>query len=695
MAALKNGQVIVTGGVPVLAKTTPPLASAEVLASRRDIRPLRLRAAICYGRPIVIHGPTRMIDVLPTTAAEPRLEPPRVQRRARVALVNMPFAAAARPSIQCGLLKAGVARRGHDVHVHYLNLELASAIGHELYSRLSDLRTEMLLGEWLFSYGAFGSVGDVDGYRASVPNIDEVCREFGFDFDELSRMRIELFPSVLDRWCTSVDWSQYRAVGFTSTFEQNVAALGLARRIKHAHPDVSIIFGGANFDGEMGVEYVRAFDWIDYAVIGEGDRALPDLIDALASDRDVDLPGVVGREDAPSVRTSPAPSLIRDMDSIPDPDYDDYFATLGRLGRDKVLGTAIPLLLIETARGCWWGEKHHCTFCGLNAQGMAFRSKSSERVLSEMRRLSGKYRIANFESVDNIMDMHYLEEVLGPIASEQLDYELFYEVKANLDRKQLRALAKGGVRTIQPGIESLSTHVLKLMRKGSNLLLNVRVMKWAHYYGMRVAWNLIHGFPGETLDDYERQADLIPLLVHLPPPAGGGRIWLERFSPYFTDPDFAARDVRPWEVYRHVYPEAEIDIAKIAYFFSYRFEDVVPRESLARFFEAMDDWQDSWKAGRRPILVYRRAPDWIQIMDKRRMDAPAAHAFSGWEAAAYEICGETDRTPKRVVTMLAEQGHEIPLDDVQALLARFCDTGLMVEDGGHYLSLALPANGNW
>ena len=47
----------------------------------------------------------------------------------RVALVNMPFAGANRPSIQCGLLKAGLVREGHEVDVHYLNLELAAEIG--------------------------------------------------------------------------------------------------------------------------------------------------------------------------------------------------------------------------------------------------------------------------------------------------------------------------------------------------------------------------------------------------------------------------------------------------------------------------------------------------------------------------------------------------------------------------------------
>ena len=67
-------------------------------------------------------------------------------------------------------------------------------------------------------------------------------------------------------------------VGFTSTFDQNVASLTLAKLIKDLYPDVRIVFGGANFDGEMGLEYFRAFPWIDHVVVGEGEEPFPALV---------------------------------------------------------------------------------------------------------------------------------------------------------------------------------------------------------------------------------------------------------------------------------------------------------------------------------------------------------------------------------------------------------------------------------
>ncbi len=614
----------------------------------------------------------------------------------RVGLVNMPFAAAIRPSIQCGLLKAVLVRAGHAVDVHYLNLELAAELGERVYGELAALRSDHLLGEWLFSVAAFGRREDEQVYREAHPSLAETCKQLGWTFEDLCRLRVETFPELVERWAAEIDWGGYAVVGFTSTFEQNVAALALARRVKERFPDVVTVFGGANFDGEMGPEYVRAFDWIDYAVVGEGDEALPALVARVGDGESaVGLPGVAARMNGAVVESGPAP-LVRNLDALPDPDYDDFFAALTRLGRERVLGNSMPLLLFESARGCWWGEKHHCTFCGLNALGMSYRSKSPQRIHAELRRLSARYQIANFEAVDNILDMRYLEELCRVLIESRYDYQIFYEVKANLRREQLRTLARAGVRIIQPGIESLSTHVLKLMRKGSTMLLNVRLLKWAHYYGITVAWNLLTGFPGETREDYEQQARLMPLLVHLPPPSGGGPIWLERFSPYFTDESFPVRDAAPSEAYRFAYPEGSVDVRRIAYFFSYTMGDTVPEKCLEGVYRSMQVWQDRWKESRRPVLVYQRTPDWIQVVDRREPGSPRVHAFPGLEAAVYEACGDTYHTPARIATALDEEhGVSVDTETVEHALTRFCELGLMVQEDGQYLSLALPVNANW
>ena len=73
--------------------------------------------------------------------------------------------------------------------------------------------------------------------------------------------------------------------------------------------------------------------------------------------------------------------MTASLAELPIPDYDDYFEELqGSLYRAAIL----PGLPVEMSRGCWWGQKSHCTFCGLNGGGMNYRSKAPEQVLEEI-----------------------------------------------------------------------------------------------------------------------------------------------------------------------------------------------------------------------------------------------------------------------------------------------------------------------
>jgi ribosomal peptide maturation radical SAM protein 1 len=201
--------------------------------------------------------------------------------------------------------------------------------------------------------------------------------------------------------------------------------------------------------------------------------------------------------------------LIRDIDALPTPDYDHYFETL----RTSTLSSLIqPGLLAESSRGCWWGEKSHCTFCGLNGTGMKYRSKSPERVLAELSELSARYGIRSFQFVDNILDMSFFKTLLPKLAAGKDTYSLFYEIKSNLKREQVRLLAEAGVRWIQPGIESLDDNVLGLIGKGNSTLMNLQLLKWCREFGIHAAWNMLSGVPGESDSWYEAMAKWLPAI---------------------------------------------------------------------------------------------------------------------------------------------------------------------------------------
>src|SRR5262249_17130682 len=147
-------------------------------------------------------------------------------------------------------------------------------------------------------------------------------------------------------------------------------SLALLRRIKELSPATVTMIGGANCEGVMGETTHRAFPWIDVVMTGEVDAFFGDFCHVIL---DRGLPA--GARQAPegvlcaahrgrtALRLVPPRPILHSMDEAASPDYDDYVAQL----RQSPFGDrVVPTLSFESSRGCWWGMKHHCTFCGIS-----------------------------------------------------------------------------------------------------------------------------------------------------------------------------------------------------------------------------------------------------------------------------------------------------------------------------------------
>jgi ribosomal peptide maturation radical SAM protein 1 len=633
-------------------------------------------------------------------SADPAPDTPIGLTRPRIALVCMPFASAQRPSIQIGLITAIARRAGFEVDAFHFNLDLALELTPALYEPLCEHRGHMT-GEWLFAPAAFGESAPADeaAYFEAFPEDVQWADKLGKDTAFLCGLRQRVLPAFIDKCLAAVDWGRYGLVGFSSVFQQNVSCLALARRIKRVFPAVKIVFGGANMEGEMGREYARAFPFVDYVISGEADHAFPELLRTVSENdrgkRATNGGGLMVLDsDGRVTGTQAAP--VHDLDASPVPEYHHYFSRateLGLLPQYK----SIWMLPFETSRGCWWGQKYHCTFCGLNGMGMAYRAKTPARVLSELSELARTYRICSFEAVDNILDPRYIEKLFAPIEEARLDYRFFYEVKVNLTRAQIKTLYRGGVRSMQPGIESMSTRVLQLMLKGCTMLQNVRCLKWCLYYGITVSWNLLWGFPGETEADYQAQLDVLRSISHLEPPHGGGRIWVERFSPYYSQPEkFPITNIRPEASYRYVYPK-HVDLHKAAYFFDYEMGNTIQCEAFGETLKFMREWQESWHSDHRHTLTYRRTDDSVLIDYNWGSSKQGTYTFSGPLALIYEACSETMHTVPHMVDYLRKPQHEYDCspEEVRDAMDELCRGRLMLRENDSYLSLALPANPGW
>ena len=613
--------------------------------------------------------------------------------QAQVALVNMPFSYSKYPSIQLGTLSALLKSKGIPVDCHHLNVRFAHKIGVPLYEMICEKRA--LFGEWIFSYLLFRDNPKRAEYpRLFKPVFEQVAKASGQSVPFFEDMATRTAPKFLTESLTSIDWGQYKIVGFTSTFDQNVASLTMAKLIKDLYPEVMIVFGGANYDGEMGLEYFRAFPFIDYVVVGEGEGVFPELVCYLLGGTSGAVPnGVAYREGTAPVFT-PNHALFSDFAKTGPPDYDDYYRLLGELG--ETAQGLDRILLYEGSRGCWWGEKHHCTFCGLNAQSMKFRAKSSEQVAREMAYLSSRYDTARFRLVDNIIDMKYVENLFGRFAADHCDLDLFIETKSNLKKSQIRMLAVGGVKCMQPGLESLSANQLQAMDKGVTPMQNIICLKWSFYYHVTVSWNILLGFPGETNEDYRRQIALLPSLFHLQPPESTGKFWLERFSPYYTKPhEYGVRITGPGTAYEYVYDARMLDLKKIAYDFEYELDNWnVDQEVYQELVDLVQEWQRLAGSSDRPFLYYSKAIDYVTVYDGRDPKAPIRMRYEWPAAGIIEVCSEAAKSVDQIRSLLAqrpEKGEGSDQEIDQALIA-LTDARILYEERSKYFTLAIPEN---
>lgn len=610
----------------------------------------------------------------------------KLQIETDVILVNMPFGPLFTPSIGLSLLKAALARSNVAVKSFYFTLDYAKIIGEALYSKISDhTLAQDLVGEWIFSESLFRHQTDVEvmQYVDNILRAEAISQEF-IDEIMVARDGVERF---LDRCLERTIECRPRIVGFSSIFHQHVASLSLAKRLKAGCPDVFTVFGGANCEGPMGFETLRQFGFVDAVVSGEGDFVFPDLVSrVLANDPISHLSGVFSRRGLPLLdQISKSPAAVENMDALPVPDFEDYFTQFN--GKD-LRSSRKPTLLFETSRGCWWGEKHHCTFCGLNGQTMAHRSKSAHRALDELVGLTRKHPGYSVSVVDNILDMRYFKDFVPMLAERKLGIELFYEVKANLRKDQLLLLRDAGITAIQPGIESFSDVVLRIMRKGVSALQNVRLLKWCKELGIRPQWNLIWGFPGEPPEEYQSMAEMIPLLTHLQPPQAGSQIRIDRFSPNFNQSEeLGFKRVSPYPAYGHVYPLTPAAISNLAYFFEFEYAEPRDVSSYARPLQReIVRWQ---KCHENSFLFWIERGDRMLIWDSRPIAIEPLTVLTGLQRFCYKACDAGSTTSQISVAWETTSGEAIAPDDLLKVLERFLKSGLMLRIGDSFLALAV------
>jgi ribosomal peptide maturation radical SAM protein 1 len=590
-------------------------------------------------------------------------------------LVCLPWQSVSRGNLGLALISA-LAREVASVRTLFMNLRFARQIGQDVYERLQTTR---FTAEALFTPAAFGLEGQrLEAWlRRAMPVIRD---EAGLTVPQVERLVIAEVPALVASVRAEVAQRRPAVVGTSLLVSQVVPSVAIARAIKSTAPATRILVGGSGSFGPMGAALLRSFDVFDVSVTGDVAGSVIPLLRRLRDGGSLyDIPGIAFR--CPDGRVRGNPGARPDaLDDLPMPDYDDYVDQYRRAGLNGDLW--FPF---ESSRGCWWGERSVCSFCGLNGENVTYRRKSPAQVGAELEWLHARYGADKFCATDNILPADADKDLLPELARLRQRVPglcVYYQMKSNVTRPLLAKMVDAGITVVQPGIESFNDHILRLMRKGASGLSQVRAIKLMTEAGVQAVYGLLHGTFGETAADLREQAELLPSLHHLIPPAYCSPISLDRFSPYAETPAEYGIELLPPAHSELIFPDARVDRLGIAGAFTVRHTAAPDPDAAAAAAElrtAVARWQESHRPG---LCSYAQLPGPVVYVTDQRGDDVRQLRFDGDRARVF-LAADRESSLRRLA-----RRERLDWPAVEAAAAWLARHRLIVRRGD--MAVALP-----
>lgn len=311
--------------------------------------------------------------------------------------------------------------------------------------------------------------------------------------EKLRRMILEFEPDLVG------------ATAITATVYAAMSYLKFAKRVR---PEAVTLIGGVH-PTMAPREVVTSVPEIDYAVVGEGEVTVVDLVNRLAAGRDAaaGVEGIAFLADGQFVKTPPRP-LVESLDDLGMPEH-QLFSVGSRRYRFPNVG---PLWLrspawgVEYSRGC----EYDCKFCVKPILWrMTLRYRSEEQVCDELEILTRKYGVKSGQlfSNDIFVRRERLENLIIEWEKRKIKYKFVTFGRADTvleNRDLLPHLVKMGLVMFWIGVESLEQGVLDHISKKTTSSINKEVLKVAEAAGVPVLGPFyMVGFPEHTLESMQ------------------------------------------------------------------------------------------------------------------------------------------------------------------------------------------------
>lgn len=273
-------------------------------------------------------------------------------------------------------------------------------------------------------------------------------------------------------------------------------SLEIAAGIK-AGRDVPIVFGGIH--PSVARDRLLRNPQVDYAIVGEGEQAMLDLVQAVGAgdaERLRAIPNLCMRANG-SVRANPPRPLVQDLDTLPFPDKDLFYRHVA--GYAHCYKTA-------AARGCM----HRCTFCYhswwrelYRNAGTYVRRRSVDAVIEELKEARRRYgcEIVRFNDEDLLHHKEWFLAFAERYASEVALPFWCYTHPASVDEERVAALRRAGCYRTEMGVQAIRPGTKRTLGREETLDQTRRAIGLLRRSGITLAADNLFYVPGQTEEE--------------------------------------------------------------------------------------------------------------------------------------------------------------------------------------------------
>jgi anaerobic magnesium-protoporphyrin IX monomethyl ester cyclase len=251
-------------------------------------------------------------------------------------------------------------------------------------------------------------------------------------------------------------------------------------------------------------EYIAA--GADAVIVGDPELGMAELAALWSEDAEASLGGVrglalhggIGLDRKIVVRQTPPRPLLDDLDAIPFPAWDLVDASAYRAAWTKAHGRFS--WNIVTTRGC----PFRCNWCAKPVWGNRYAQRSPGNVADEVRLLAETISPDHLWFADDIFGLspRWIESYAEALAARGVRIPFTMQSRVDLmTPSAVAALAHAGAEEVWMGVESGSQKILDAMDKGTRVEQTRAATRLLRFHGIRPAWFLQLGYPGETWED--------------------------------------------------------------------------------------------------------------------------------------------------------------------------------------------------